>query len=112
MPTLASITFDCADALAVARFWGAVFDRPLPDDASADFAHLAGEPALSFYKVPEKKKTKNRVHVDLGVNDLEAEVTRLVKLGASRLADFNENGYRWTTLTDPEGNEFDVVLEA
>jgi len=110
MPTLASITFDCADAVALARFWGAVFDRPVPDDASTDYAHLAGEPALSFCAVPEKKQAKNRVHIDLSVKDLEAEIARLVGLGAKRLADFDESGYRWATLTDPDGNEFDVVL--
>ena len=107
--TLASITFDCADALATARFWSAVLDRPLPDDASAEYVQLDGSPAWSFYAVPEPKAGKNRVHVDLEAADRDAEVERLVALGATRLGDFDEAGYRWTTLADPEGNEFDVV---
>lgn len=109
-PTLASITVDCADALAVARFWSAVLDRPMPDDASSAYVQLAGEPAWSFTAVPEPKSAKNRVHVDLDVPDLAAEVDRLVALGATRLGDFDEQGYRWTTLADPEGNEFDLVV--
>ena len=108
-PTLASITFDCTDALVTARFWSEVLRRPLPDDATADYVQLAGEPAWSFYAVPEPKRTKNRMHVDLDVADLPGEVERLLTLGARRLGDFDELGFRWTTMADPEGNEFDLV---
>ena len=109
VPALSSITFDCIDALAVARFWSAVLQRPLPADASSDYVQLSGEPAWSFVAVPEQKTAKNRVHVDLDVDDLPGTVERLVLLGATRLADFDENGYVWSTLADPEGNEFDLV---
>lgn len=112
IPTLASITFDCVDALTVGRFWSAALDRPIPDDATSDYVQLAGEPAWSFMAVPEAKSGKNRVHVDLDVVDREAAVERLVALGASHIGDFDEQGYRWTTLADPEGNEFDVVAAA
>jgi hypothetical protein len=108
-PTLASITFDCVDALAVAGFWSDVLGRPLPDDASVDYVQLPGTPAVSFAAVPEVKAAKNRVHVDLEVTDLEATVVRLVERGATHLADHDEHGFRWATLADPEGNEFDVV---
>jgi predicted enzyme related to lactoylglutathione lyase len=111
-PALASITFDCADALTVGRFWSAALDRPMPDGATSDYVQLAGEPAWSFMAVPEPKSGKNRLHVDLDVADREAVVERLVDLGATRLGDFDEQGYRWTTLADPEGNEFDVVAAA
>ena len=111
-PTLASITFDCVDALAAARFWSAVLQRPVPADATSDYVQLAGEPAWSFFAVPEPKVAKNRVHLDLDVDDLPGTVERLVLLGATRLGDFDEQGFRWTTLADPEGNEFDVVAAA
>lgn len=51
---------------------------------------------------------ENRVHVDLAAADLEAEVG----LGATRIADREEGGSRWVTLTDPESNEFDVIAVA
>ena len=111
-PHLASITFDCTDALTVARFWSAVLDRPVPDDATSDYAQLAGEPAWSFMSVPEPKVAKNRLHVDLDVPDLATAVDRLVSLGATHVGDFEEYGFRWTTLADPEGNEFDLVAAA
>ena len=81
----------------------------MPADATSDYTQLAGEPAWSFYAVPEPKTVKNRVHVDLDVADLAVTVDRLVALGATKVGEFEEFGFRWTTLADPEGNEFDVV---
>jgi predicted enzyme related to lactoylglutathione lyase len=95
--TIACVAFDCADALTVARFWSAAVDRPLDAGATEEFA-----------KVPEPKTSKNRVHLDLVAPDLEAEIDRLVELGATRVADRDEYGYTWTLMTDPEGNEFDI----
>jgi hypothetical protein len=59
--------------------------------------------------LPEGKTAKNRVHIDFVAPDLSSEVERILTLGATHLADVEEGGYRWSTLTDPEGNEFDVV---
>jgi predicted enzyme related to lactoylglutathione lyase len=67
------------------------------------------QPTMMFIKVPEPKSVKNRVHLDLDASDREAEVERLVGLGATVVHDKDEWGVRWTTLTDPEGNEFCVA---
>ena len=86
-----------------------MLEAPVDDGASADYAVLKGEPGWMFLRVPESKTVKNRVHPDLTTDDLPAEVERLIALGATRQADHDEDGTRWVTLTDPEGNEFDVV---
>jgi hypothetical protein len=67
-------------------------------------------PRLLFQTVPEPKTVKNRVHLDLHVGDerREAEVERLIGLGASRLWDGQQGPNRWVTMADPEGNEFCV----
>jgi hypothetical protein len=52
------------------------------------------------------------MHPDLITGDLEAEVGRLIGLGASRKDDIKMGSMRWTTLLDPEGNEFDVIAGA
>lgn len=52
------------------------------------------------------------MHPDLVAADLEAEVERLVGLGATWKADLEPGSIRWTKLLDPEGNEFDVAAEA
>ena len=60
----------------------------------------------------EGKSAKNRMHPDLITGDLGAEVERLIGLGAKWKADIEMGSMRWTTLLDPEGNEFDVIAEA
>jgi predicted enzyme related to lactoylglutathione lyase len=119
---LAAVTVDCEDALTVGRFWSAALGRPLDPNPSSDVAaigmtehrdvqgwRLGGEPTWLFNKVPEPKTAKNRMHVDLAAADREAEVARLVDLGAKRVTDMDEWGYQWTVMQDPEGNEFCVA---
>lgn len=109
--TLNHITFDCSDAARIADFWSSVLDEAVDPGASPDFATITSRTSASwmFVKVPEPKSVKNRVHVDLATEDFEAELERVTGLGATRVADHDEGGTRWTTLRDPEGNEFDVV---
>lgn len=118
MTTIAAITIDCENAVELATFWSAVLDRPIDQGepgASPFFARIAaGEggppaPAMMFIKVPEAKTTKNRAHLDLAAEDREAEVERLIGLGATRIHDKDEWGVRWTTMADPEGNEFCIA---
>jgi hypothetical protein len=110
---LANVTFDCADPLAVSSFWSAALTRPVDEGASEFFASIgrgdASRTGMFFIKVPEPRTVKNRVHLDLHADDREAEVARLVALGASRVADHDEWGVRWTTLADVEGNELCVA---
>jgi predicted enzyme related to lactoylglutathione lyase len=113
---LLAVTFDCANAAAVAEFWSSALDRPIDregDMAASDFfARIQGDgstPTLMFIQVPEPKTVKNRVHLDLHADDRSAEVGRLVGLGATIVHEKAEFGVEWTTLADPEGNEFCVA---
>jgi hypothetical protein len=119
---IAAVTIDCEDALLVGRFWSAALGRPLDAKPSKEFAsigfpehrdtngwRLSDEETWLFAKVPEPKTAKNRMHVDLAAPDHQAEVARLIELGATRVADREEWGYEWTVLQDPEGNEFCVA---
>jgi hypothetical protein len=122
---IACVTFDCADALAVGRFWSAAVGRPLDEGADSGFASMgfaarrdvkgwaqvepADEPTWVFAQVPEPKAGKNRLHLDVVAKDVEAEIARLVGLGATRVTDHEEYGYTWTLMADPEGNEFDIA---
>ena len=60
-------------------------------------------------KVPEGKTTKNRMHIDWHAPNREAEVARLIALGATRLWDIKNENFEWTTMADVEGNEFCIV---
>jgi hypothetical protein len=59
--------------------------------------------------VPEPKTVKNRVHLDVRIEDLEEATERIVSLGGSWDGfDRALDQARWRTLVDPEGNEFDI----
>ena len=70
-----------------------------------------GRPRVLFQAVPEAKTVKNRVHLDVrvGAERREAEVARLLALGASELWRGAQGPFEWVTLADPEGNEFCVT---
>jgi predicted enzyme related to lactoylglutathione lyase len=115
-PRLAHITVDCEHAESLASFWAQVLGWEVAPGASEEFASVGGAnrpadtPNWLFFKVPEGKTAKNRMHVDLRTNDLTAEVERLLELGATVVHEKSESGTRWFTLTDPEGNEFCVFM--
>lgn len=112
MLTPAHVTFDCPDATSLAAFWASALDRPVDPGANEYFATIgADDPGLTFMflKVGEDKTAKNRCHLDLTATDRDAEVKRLLTLGATFQADHNEHGHQWTVLTDPAGNEFCIA---
>ncbi len=116
--SIASITVDCDNAQTLSEFWAGVLGVDVdPDErATGPFFQSIGRtldgwtgPIMMFIKVPEPKTAKNRVHLDLSTADRSAEVERLIGLGATHVHDKEEWGMRWTTLQDPEGNEFCVA---
>ncbi|MER7007441.1 VOC family protein [Dactylosporangium sp. NPDC000555] len=136
------ITFDCADPARMARFWAEALGYRLQDppegfgsweqaleamglpperhnDASAVLDPEGAGPRLFFQRVPEGKRAKNRVHLDVraapGLEGdarmaaLEAEAERLVSHGATRLGHHEPDpplGAGHIVMADPEGNEF------
>jgi hypothetical protein len=121
MTQLKDVVFDCVNAAQLARFWAAALDdydvRPYDD---AEIQRLAArgltpetDPAvmvdgphgsICFQQVTERKAVKNRLHLDLSSADRSGEVQRLLSLGGSVEAEFDDH----TVMTDPEGNEFCV----
>lgn len=65
-------------------------------------------PVWLFLAVPDGKTVKNRLHVDFTPDDQQAEVDRLISLGA-RHVDIGQGEQSWVVLADPEGNEFCVL---
>ena len=49
------------------------------------------------------------MHVDFSTSDMEAEVKRLVGLGASETGRGNFGEFEWVVLADPDGNAFCVA---
>jgi len=84
------MTLDCVDVRVAAIFWKAAlgYDEPVPFADGAQFHSLVspdgGQHHLTLQAVSEPKSVKNRAHLDLFVDNLDAEMSRLVGLGARR----------------------------
>ncbi len=137
------ITFDAHDPQRLADFWALALgyepQPPPPGDESweafADRMDIPADqrdamaavvdpdgqrPRLLFIKVPEDKKAKNRMHLDIeapgaresaeGERIVKARqhAARLVEAGASEIEERNAFGAEWIVMQDPEGNEFCV----
>ncbi len=89
--------------------WRSLASLRHPDDPVDERGVGTGRRIL-FQAVPEPKTVKNRLHLDLlvGPEAHDAEVQRLVGLGATVMGVHDGDEGRWTLLADPEGNEFDV----
>lgn len=106
--------FDCQNAETLAEFWCAALDyqvvRRWRDAHETEYVEVGadGTPRLLFYPVPDQKRAKNRMHLDIrAVTPQYDEVARLVALGARIVKD--DPTHPWVVLQDPEGNEFCVL---
>jgi predicted enzyme related to lactoylglutathione lyase len=113
-----SVQVDSTDPVTLAAFWANVLGVEV-EETIGDPAHYVvvgptapGGPWLSFQRVSEVKTAKNRLHLDLVVDDLDVASNRVEALGGGRVSadDVDEYGYRWRVMHDPEGNEFCVIL--
>jgi predicted enzyme related to lactoylglutathione lyase len=107
-------TLDCCDLERTAQFWQAALALDREGVIDGRYISLSGHGVtLTLQQVPERKSEKNRMHLDMLVEDLHQEVHRLEQLGATRLTQVprREFGQKWFVLADPDGNEFCVAQE-
>jgi predicted enzyme related to lactoylglutathione lyase len=116
MLTACTLTVDANDPRALASWWQSVLGWEVVED-EGDEEILLRAPAADggspirevlFCKVPEPKREKNRLHLDLRPDDQDIEVARVVALGA-RHVDVGQRDVTWVVLADPEGNEFCIL---
>ncbi|WP_426243195.1 VOC family protein [Nocardioides sp. LHG3406-4] len=115
--TIQCLNVDAHDPDRLAAFWQEAlgwrrtYDTPdevvLEPPAGSPQDGVA--PDLLFYRVPDEKVGKNRLHLDLRPGDRDAEVARLESLGATRADVGQDPSVTWVVLADPEGNEFCVL---
>ena len=107
------LVLDCADPEKLAEFWAPALGYVNLGTVGAYVALLPDGtpgPKLLLQRVDEPKAVKNRMHFDIEVADIHADVDRLVALGATKVsaAPCSEHGSTWVLMADPEGNEFCV----
>ena len=111
------LTIDSHDPKTLATFWAEVLGWRVTYDEADEVAIEPQEgspecdvcPDLLFIRVPDDKRGKNRLHLDLRPADQELEIERVLGLGASRVDIGQEGNESWTVLADPEGNEFCIL---
>ena len=108
---LSSVCIDAVDPRPVADFWSAVLGWEVveEDDSGVSLGPPGGGmPTLDVLRVPDAKKVKNRLHLDLRADgtSFEDELERLEGLGARRVDIGQGPDVTWVVLADPEGNEF------
>lgn len=117
------LAVDCHDPERLAAFWCEVLDFTVIDRAEGkveigswvptveEVRARQMPPTVVFLQVPESRAGKNRLHLDVSPIDrtTEAEVTRLLTLGATRTDVGQGPDRNWVVMADPEGNEFCVL---
>lgn len=99
------------------EFWAATLDateEPINEQSRQVYRKLRLPDApirILLQRTDDPKVTKERMHLDLETDDVEAEVQRLEALGVIRWDHQQERGYDFWVLRDPWGNEF-CVLQA
>ena len=112
--SLHHVVVDAHDLPGLARFWAQVLGWRVLSERNREVVigpSVDSPVGICFMPVTEPKQLKNRLHLDLttGADDREAEVERVLRLGARRV-DIGQTGEEsWTVLADPEGNEFCIV---
>jgi predicted enzyme related to lactoylglutathione lyase len=114
------IAIDSVDPDQITPFWCALLGVEVESNVGdGQFVLLAATPnglTVGFQRVPEPKTTKNRVYLDLVVDDLDAVTAEVHALGGTWLQPkiaHDLEGFQWRCMADPQGNEFDIdVLPA
>ena len=106
-----NITFDTTDPEKLAQWWAKALGGQVNPVAPPFFAVVSvpDGPGLAFQQVEDPTPGKNRIHLDFSTADREAEVKRLVDLGASETGRGNFGEFEWVVLADPDGNAFCVA---
>lgn len=108
------IVIDAHDLDGLANFWAAALHWQVLSRREREVVVGPDDSApigLCFMPSPDDKICKNRVHLDLTTDaiDRDAEIERLIALGASHINIGQTGSESWVVLADPEGNEFCII---
>lgn len=108
-----NVTFMTGDPRRLADFWSSALELPERVDKADEIVCADKDwryPRLTFQRAADSDRRSCRVHLDLTADDRTNEVQRLTSLGASAVREVSEDdGWSWTVMTDPDGNEFCVT---
>jgi predicted enzyme related to lactoylglutathione lyase len=116
MLTIGTTVLGVGDVVRATAFWTAALEyaaRDGGDEIQVILDPRKGDGArLALMRSESPVQIHPRIHLDLWANDPDAEVQRLLELGAERVDwDLYPDDVDFTVLADPEGNRF-CVLDA
>jgi len=112
---VAHFVIDVDDLDQGVEFWSAALDateEPVSEQSRHVYRKLRlpdSEIRVLLQRTDDPKVSKERMHLDLESDDVEAEVRRIEALGAIRFHRQQERGYDFWVMQDPWGNEFCVL---
>ncbi len=106
---LSGFIIDCKtqDLEAAAQFWGEALGWPakqFDDSEEAEYRYLETSNDDLHVEV-QRVSHESRVHLDIETDDVDAEVTRLERLGAKRISEVKD----WCVMEAPTGQRFCIV---
>jgi predicted enzyme related to lactoylglutathione lyase len=109
------LVIDTADPQRLAPFWCALLEvsvaETIGDGQFVVLSRAKDGLTVGFQQVPDVKTGKNRLHLDLIVDDLDTATAEIEALGGRWLEPGQTReleGFRWRLMADPDGNEFDI----
>jgi predicted enzyme related to lactoylglutathione lyase len=108
------VMFDSQDPERITPFWCELLDLQVSATHHGDGEYFVLRSTsdgflMGFQRVPEPKVDKNRVHLDVHVDDLDASTAQVESLGGRWIEPGKTrelDGFPWRCMADPEGNEF------
>jgi predicted enzyme related to lactoylglutathione lyase len=109
------LVIDTTDPQRLAPFWCALLDvqvdAKIGDGQFVVLSRAKDGLTVGFQQVPDAKSGKNRLHLDLVVDDLDLATGKIETLGGRWLEPGRTReleGFQWRLMADPEGNEFEI----
>jgi len=112
---LAHFVIDVSDLDQGVAFWATALDateEPLNEESAKVYRRLRlpdSDIRILLQRTDDPKNSKERMHLDLETDDVEAEVRRLESLGATRWDHQTARSYDFCVMRDPWANEFCVL---
>lgn len=108
------VVVDCQNPAGLAELWSSVLGgEPVHRSEAWSYIDPPGWTRLAFQRVPEEKHRKNRLHIDVLVDNVPAASAAAEALGAVRVGKIHQDSVgTFQVLQDPEGNEWCVVRSA
>ena len=105
---LASVVIDVANLDRAVAFWSSVLGAE-PGERFLHYQFIGprhGTPAIVLQEVPEPKVGKNRMHLDLACEDINAALRQVEQLGGRKVREIQDPGETFIVVADVDGNEF------